>query len=131
MHFDVGRRGLIRALGVQRLCPASPSELDRGDAVRWLVCFFVVFAGCVASIPSDPMLTADLACEAARMAVKARQTPAPSPTPPTNACDNCGGTGKLGDGRITVKCPACDGTGKKPKSVLVKPACINGVCPPR
>lgn len=76
------------------------------------------------------MLTADLACETARMAVKARQTPAPSPKPTDDRCENCE-DGWLGDGRIKVKCPICGGTGKKPKSVLVKPACINGVCPPR
>jgi hypothetical protein len=43
-------------------------------------------------------------------------TPAPTPGPtpkPSTVCDNCNGTGKLGDGTVFVKCPVCDGTGKK------------------
>ena len=32
--------------------------------------------------------------------------------PSSDVCDNCGGTGKLGDGTVSVKCPICDGTGK-------------------
>jgi DnaJ-class molecular chaperone len=42
-----------------------------------------------------------------------------APTPLSDECENCHGKGTLGDGRISTKCPACDGTGKKPKSVCV------------
>lgn len=77
---------------------------------RWLVCMLVAIGGCVASLPADDSLTADIACEAARMVVQLRNEPAPAPA--SGECANCGGTGKLGDGRIEVKCPACDGTGK-------------------
>lgn len=44
----------------------------------------------------------------------------PAPTPPTPApapagvCENCNGTGKLGDGTVFVICPVCKGTGKTP-----------------
>jgi DnaJ-class molecular chaperone len=69
----------------------------------------------VATLPSDHGITADLACETARMVVQLRQEIAPAPA--SDKCENCGGTGKLGDGRIVTKCPVCDGTGKKPKSV--------------
>jgi hypothetical protein len=80
--------------------------------VRWLVCLLLAVVGCVASIPDDPSLTADLAAETARMVVQLRHD-APAPTPPSGeACENCGGTGKLGDGRISVPCPICKGTGK-------------------
>ena len=83
--------------------------------MRWLVCLIFV-AGCVVtSLPPDDGLSADLACETARMVVQLRQQIAP--TPASDECENCHGTGKLGDGRITVQCPACGGTGKKPKSV--------------
>jgi DnaJ-class molecular chaperone len=44
--------------------------------------------------------------------------------PVSDACDNCNGTGKVGDGRIVMTCPICKGTGKKPKA-----ACANGRCP--
>lgn len=27
-------------------------------------------------------------------------------------CSNCGGTGQLGDGTVSVVCPVCEGTGK-------------------
>jgi DnaJ-class molecular chaperone len=85
--------------------------------MRYLICLLFV-SGCVmASLPADDSVSADLACETARIVVQMReQIP---PTPASDKCDNCGGTGKLGDGRIEVKCPACDGTGKKPKSVCV------------
>lgn len=92
--------------------------------------FAVMFVGCVASIPRDDSLTADIACEASRAVVRLRQGMPPAPKPNSDDCENCEG-GWLGDGRIKVKCPICNGTGKKPKSVLVKPspACVNGVCP--
>lgn len=37
--------------------------------------------------------------------------PSPTPTPGPKKCDNCGGTGKVGDGTISVTCPVCDGKG--------------------
>ena len=74
-----------------------------------------------AAVPSDPSLSADLACEAARMLVFQQAGPA---KPVSDACDNCNGTGKVGDGRIVMTCPICKGTGKKPKA-----ACVNGRCP--
>ena len=86
--------------------------------MRFLVAFAVVMVGCVASLPGDSTITADLACETARMVVQLRQEI--SPTPASDACENCNGTGKIGDGRIVMTCPACGGTGKQVKSVCVK-----------
>ena len=41
--------------------------------------------------------------------------PEPSPRPqPGDKCDNCNGTGKVGDGRVMVTCAVCDGTGVIP-----------------
>jgi DnaJ-class molecular chaperone len=86
--------------------------------MRHLFCMSMMLVAVSASIPDDSSITADLACETARMAVQSRQQI--TPTPPANdACENCHGTGKLGDGRVVVDCPACAGTGKKPKSVCV------------
>lgn len=79
--------------------------------MRFLICLAVVMVGCVASLPNDDALTADIACETARMVTQLRHEIAP--TPASDTCDNCDGTGTLGDGRISVKCPMCDGTGKK------------------
>jgi len=92
---------------------------------RWLVCFTVAIVGCVASLPrGDTSITADLACEASRCIVQARQGLPPTPAP-SDVCDNCDGTGKIGDGRIVLECSACKGTGKKPKTA---PACTTGTC---
>lgn len=41
---------------------------------------------------------------------QAKPTPAPTPTP-VGKCDNCNGTGKLGDGVVSVPCPVCGGDG--------------------
>ena len=85
--------------------------------MRWVLPFVVVFIGCVATLPDDAGVSADLACETARMVVQMRQEIRPTPTPDAGECDNCNGTGKIGDGRVVIKCSACDGTGKKPVSV--------------
>jgi DnaJ-class molecular chaperone len=61
--------------------------------------------------PDHPDIVADLACETARMSVKLSQEMAPAPA--SDKCENCDGTGKIGDGRIVMTCPVCKGTGKK------------------
>ena len=33
-------------------------------------------------------------------------------SPASDICENCSGTGRLGDGVVSVECPVCDGTGK-------------------
>jgi DnaJ-class molecular chaperone len=72
---------------------------------------FLLFArGCGAQVPDHPDIVADLACETARMSVKLSQEMAPAPA--SDKCDNCDGTGKIGDGRIVMTCPVCKGTGK-------------------
>lgn len=77
---------------------------------------FVAMTGCVASMPSEPTITADLAVELARAVVQLRAAPTPDVAPgprPGDKCPSCNGTGKLPtDGRVVIKCGACDGTGK-------------------
>jgi hypothetical protein len=97
---------------------------------RWLIVLSVVAVGCVASLPADDSLTADLACEVAREAVRMRQLPpAPEPSPkPGECCKQCKGTGFIthGDGhRTPCPCPpncVC----KKPKTAQ---PCPDGKCP--
>jgi DnaJ-class molecular chaperone len=90
--------------------------------MRWLAAFFVVFVGCVYSLPADTGITADLAAETARMVVQMRQQIPPSPAPASDVCSNCNGTGKVrsGDGIQVFTCQACRGTGKALKSVCVE-----------
>ena len=94
---------------------------------RWLVCMLVAIGGCIASLPADDSLTADIACEAARLVVQLRQEAPPAPAPASDTCDNCAGTGRLGDnGRIVTICPVCKGTGKKAQAAA---NCPTGKCP--
>lgn len=98
---------------------------------RWLIVLTVAFVGCVASLPADDSLTADLACEVAREVVRMRQLPpAPEPAPkPGECCTQCKGTGYIthGDGhRTPCPCPptcVC----KKPKAAQ---PCPDGKCRP-
>jgi len=89
--------------------------------MRWLVCLVFV-AGCVVtSLPPDDGLSADLACETARMVVQLRQQIPPTPAPPSDGkCRNCEGRGYVGDGTVRVTCQPCGGTGRDPKSVCVE-----------
>ena len=100
-----------------------------GAVMRWLPVLALVLVGCVDAGPNDPTITADLACEGARVAVLYRLKP-PSPAPASDACENCNGTGKVGDGKIMSTCRACGGTGKTPKSVLAPASCTTGACRP-
>jgi hypothetical protein len=46
-------------------------------------------------------------------ALATRPSPSPTPTPaPSDVCENCNGTGKLGDGTVFVPCPICGGDGR-------------------
>jgi hypothetical protein len=83
--------------------------------VRFLLVFLVAMTGCVATLPDDPTISADLAVETARavMALRAEVAPPPAPGPkPGDKCPNCEGRGYVGDGTVKVKCQPCDGTGK-------------------
>ena len=70
---------------------------------RFVIVFSLATVGCVASLPADPGISADLATEAARMVLVLRQGLPPAPAPPAaGECDNCNGTGKIGDGKVFV-----------------------------
>jgi len=56
---------------------------------------------------------------AGNYALLAAKKDAPSPAPDSDECEACAGKGTT-DGR--VKCPVCDGTGRKPKADEPAPA---------
>jgi hypothetical protein len=86
--------------------------------VRFLLCLVIVCVGCVATLPDDPSLSADIAAETARMVVHMRHEITPTPAPKSDQCDNCEGRGFVGDGNgIKVTCQPCGGTGKRVASV--------------
>jgi hypothetical protein len=83
--------------------------------VRFLVVFLIGMVGCVATLPDDPTISADLACELARAVVQLRAAPDATPDDkpkPGDKCPNCDGRGYVGDGTVKVKCQPCDGTGR-------------------
>ena len=63
------------------------------------------------STPAHAGQFVSLIASAAAATNKAAPTP-PAPSP-TGECDNCNGTGKLGDGTVFVPCPVCGGDGIK------------------
>lgn len=88
---------------------------------RFVIVFSIATLGCVASLPADPGISADLAVEAARMVTVLRQGGTPDESKPaSDECVNCRGTGKVrsGDGIEVFTCPICDGTGKTLGAVL-------------
>lgn len=86
--------------------------------MRAIVLALLFFVGCLGpGLPDDPTITADLAAETARLVAELRSGPPPAPSP-RGECENCNGTGKIGDGRIVMTCPACGGTGRASESVL-------------
>ena len=64
--------------------------------------------GCTA--PEPPDYVAELSAAAGVAATVDAAPPTPQPTP-EGECTNCGGTGKLGDGTVSVPCPVCGGDG--------------------
>ncbi len=83
--------------------------------MRFLVVFLIGMAGCVATLPDDPTISADLACEVARAVVQLRAAPDATPDDkpkPGDKCPNCDGRGYVGDGTVKVNCQPCEGTGR-------------------
>jgi len=82
--------------------------------VRFLIVLLIALAGCVATLPDDATISADLACETARAVVLEQARPdVPDDKPkPGDKCPNCEGRGYVGDGTVKVKCQPCDGTGR-------------------
>jgi hypothetical protein len=83
--------------------------------VRFLILSLIAVAGCVATLPDDPTISADLACEVARAVVQLRAAPDATPDDkpkPGDKCPNCDGRGYVGDGTVKVKCQPCEGTGR-------------------
>jgi hypothetical protein len=93
--------------------------------MRSLLLLAVLAAGCAAPPAALPLreecrLGAWLALHVARLAPPLK-VPSPDKPDQGDTCDECGGTGKLGDGTVFVKCGACNGTGKKPAAAFDTP----------
>lgn len=66
----------------------------------------IAIAAATFSVNDCPEISAEIAIEAALDQFREEKKPASS------ECENCRGTGKIGDGRVVFDCPVCKGTGK-------------------
>ena len=87
----------------------------------WLPVLLLLVAGCR---PASPPPT-DLRPWIAVTGVYALMSPSPAPLPPAPApgepCENCRGTGKVGDGTSFEVCTVCGGTGVTPSKAPAAP----------
>lgn len=88
---------------------------------RILICLALLVAGCRPASPPPP----DLRPWIAVTGVYALMSPSPAPLPPAPApgaaCENCRGTGKVGDGTVFTTCTVCGGTGVTPSKAPAAP----------
>lgn len=77
-----------------------------------IMCFLIAFLIAYLSTTGISEAGAYITCISAAVGSSAvgREDPGPMPS---DICDNCDGTGKLGDGTVVVTCQECNGTGKK------------------
>jgi hypothetical protein len=80
---------------------------------RTLVCLALLATGCRPSSPPP-----DLRPWLATSGMYCLMSPSPAPLPPAPTpgakCENCRGTGIVGDGTVGGTCPICGGTGVAP-----------------
>lgn len=92
----------------------------RGVFFLWLIFASpVIYCGCGGPRLDVPEPGTYSPLVAVSLGVAASETvpaPAPTPTPDAGKCDNCNGTGRLGDGTVSVPCPVCGGDGRTDKS---------------
>lgn len=93
-----------------------------------LALFCLLFVGC-----SIPVASPDFQPLAAAVLAVQNDFPAPGPSP-SGRCENCNGTGKVGDGTVFVKCAVCDGKGTLSEPAEAQPtpdcACADCKCDP-
>lgn len=72
----------------------------------------ILLVGCTAPAPEPIDFVPAISVAVGVAEATKGATPAPAPTPTKGTCDNCGGSGKVGDGTIFVPCAVCGGDGK-------------------
>jgi hypothetical protein len=81
----------------------------------------ILAAGCQPAPPEAPKPDLRPFIASAGMYSLMGVSPAPLPPAPTPGatCENCHGTGKVGDGVTAITCPICKGTGVTPNKAPV------------
>ena len=80
--------------------------------------WLAIFLSCGCAPEEAPQAAAYIPSLAAAVGIASEATrpkPEPEPEPDSDICENCNGTGKVGDGTVFVECVVCDGTGKRVK----------------
>lgn len=72
--------------------------------------FLLLAAAIATAAPPEVVIDAGITAE---IAIEAALDEFRQPAPSEGECENCRGTGKIGDGRIVYDCPACGGDGIK------------------
>lgn len=85
---------------------------------RFALVAILLFAGCELPKGGDttPEDVAHVAVSLGKtVAIEVSPQPAPDVKPDNGKCDNCDGSGWLGDSRVFTPCPVCNADGKKPR----------------
>lgn len=109
--------------------PAPAGRLNNtcGNTAAVLLFALAFVPGCGDLAPAPALSLAEECRLGAWLALHvAKEAPplgVPSPDKPDqgDTCAECGGTGKLGDGTVFVRCGACNGTGRKPAAAFDGP----------
>jgi hypothetical protein len=98
-----------------------PPQMDYAALSKAICCLAILVTGCRPASPPPP----DLRPWIAVTGVYALMAPAIAPLPPAPApgapCENCRGTGKVGDGTVFETCSVCGGTGVTPSKAPAAP----------
>lgn len=98
-----------------------PPQMNHAAIAKAVCCLALLVAGCRPASPPPP----DLRPWIAVTGVYALMSPSPAPLPPAPApgaaCENCRGTGKVGDGTVFTTCTVCNGTGVTPSKAPAAP----------
>lgn len=121
---------LAMALGVS--VDRLRREMDTKTMLAWKAlwpCLLVLFVGCVENVDTVGDLQPLVAVGGAYGVVQVKNAPKPAPAPVVpSKCQNCGGTGFIGDGRVKMPCPVCSPAPKKGQATIQN--CENGQCRP-
>ena len=81
----------------------------------------IASCGCAREVQKPENLQPYVAAFGHYGVLEAAAGPTPAPAP-SGECTNCNGKGSVSDGRVSVKCPVCDGRG------TLSGKCSTGAC---
>lgn len=84
----------------------------------WLMVIIILPVGCL-RLPTDPGDLQPFVAVSGHYAILEASSPAPPKPAPAGKCSECRGTGVLGDGTVSVPCPACGGDGVADESTVL------------